>query len=329
MINRRLLVWMGLLGMACAFPAAAQNKAPVIEHYPVTMAVRGQPFFVRAQVADDSGRVKSVTLYYSTSRDAAPFKIPLQDSGTGTWYGSIPENMFSNAAAMTYYVEAVDELEAATETPWYKVSIKTTASTPPPPPGPASQPVPRGGTSVRPSKVKPVVAAPAVPASETEKEKPKWVKPALIAGGAALLIGGGYAIAGGGGGGGGGSSDGGGDVDGGANTVTNFGTYVGSQTTCFQEQGGSAQCDTGPASITIAENGLVTSESLRPGQRLETMLSGSSFVFNAPINEGGRTGNIQYSGTVLDRRIVGSIQGSAQTATGSGTYTGTFNAALP
>lgn len=325
MINRWMLVWAGVLGMAWAFPAAAQNKAPVIEHYPVTMAVRGQPFFVRAQVADDSGRVKSVTLYYSTSRDAAPFKIPLQDSGTGTWYGSIPENMFSNAAAMTYYVEAMDELDAATETPWYKVSIKTTASTPPVPPGPAMQPVPRGNGSSRTPRGKPVVAAPTAPPAETDGERPAWVKPTLIAGGAVLLIGGGYAIANSGGGGGGG----GGDVDGGANTVTNFGTYVGSQTTCFQEQGSSAQCDTGPASITVAENGLVTSDDLRTGQRLETMLSGSSFVFNAPVNEGGRTGNIQYSGTVLDRRIVGSIQGSAQTATGSGTYTGTFNAALP
>ena len=51
--------------------ARAEERPPMIKHQAVTVAVQGQPIAVRATVTDDVD-VKTVTLNYTTSRDAAP-----------------------------------------------------------------------------------------------------------------------------------------------------------------------------------------------------------------------------------------------------------------
>ena len=78
--------------------------------------------------------------------------------------------------------------------------------------------------------------------------------------------------------------------------------------------------------ITIDSSGGVSTDTLYPGQRLTGRLSGGNFLLTATDQTAGRTGEIQFVGTLIDTRIVGSIQGSATTAAGTGTYSGTFNA---
>ena len=79
---KRLLNVLGcILTMGSTVTALAQkatpNQPPVIRHEPVTLAQDGQPLTVRAFVSDDSGQIRSVTLFYSTSRDAAPSRVAM------------------------------------------------------------------------------------------------------------------------------------------------------------------------------------------------------------------------------------------------------------
>ena len=62
-----------------------------------------------AIVADDSGLVKLVTLFYSPSKDAAPFRSPMKSSGTSLYYGTIPAGVISGASNISYYIEALDD----------------------------------------------------------------------------------------------------------------------------------------------------------------------------------------------------------------------------
>ena len=88
------------------------------------MAVRGQPITILANVTDDSGLVKSVTLFYSPSKDAAPFRSPMKSSGTSLYYGTIPAGVISSASSISYYIEALDYVDAAQETAWHAIQIK-------------------------------------------------------------------------------------------------------------------------------------------------------------------------------------------------------------
>ncbi len=282
----------GAVWLAAAVAAPAENKPPVIDHSPVKIGVRGQNIVVRAKITDDSGPVREATLFVAVSRDAAPFRVTMQDTGGGMYAGVISSDLLAGLDRVQYYIDAVDTQAMTTETPWSTVEIK----------------------SPEPGKTTPIDGG--APAQETKR--PKWVKPALIAGGVLAVGGTALALSGGGGGGGGASSD---------NTATNTaGTYSGTQTTCFQPPGASASCSSGPVSISIDANGIVTSTTLYPGQSLQGRLSGGSFVLVAAVQESDRTGQIEYVGTLIDTRIVGSIQGSATTAAGSGTYSGTFSA---
>jgi hypothetical protein len=63
------------------------------------------------------------------------------------------------------------------------------------------------------------------------------------------------------------------------------------------------------------------------GVHLEGQLSGSSFEFKAPVNQPDRVGEIKFIGMVNNNRIAGSVEGSAATTGGNGTYSGSFSAA--
>ena len=107
----------------CAF-AEDQNRPPMIKHEPVTVAVRGQPITILANVTDDSGLVKSATLFYSASKDAAPFRSPMKSSGTSLYYGTIPAGVISSVNSISYYIEALDYVDATQETAWHTIAIK-------------------------------------------------------------------------------------------------------------------------------------------------------------------------------------------------------------
>lgn len=291
----RVVVQCGLVALWLgAAPLQASNKPPVIDHAPVKVAVKGQNVVIRATITDDAGPVREATLFVAVSRDAAPFRITMTRSGDSLYTGTISAGVLNNLDQVQYYIDAVDSNALTTETPWYTLAIKS----------------PEPGKSV---------AAEGSAAPEQAK-RPSWVKPALIAGG--VLAAGGVALALSGGGGGGG-----GDNSTGTNkTSSSAGTYTGSATTCFQPPSASSTCASGAITITIDANGHVVSDSLYSGQSLSGSLSGSSFVLTATVQTGDRSGQIDYIGTVVDTRIVGSIQGTATTAGGSGTYSGTFTA---
>jgi hypothetical protein len=94
-----------ILGIVFTIDASAQHatgRPPVIKHAPVTAAARGQSITIRAVVTDPSGPVKTVTLCYATSRDAAPFKVPMQASGAGSYFGTIPGNVLDRISQVSY-----------------------------------------------------------------------------------------------------------------------------------------------------------------------------------------------------------------------------------
>ena len=265
----------------------AQNKAPVIDHAPVKVAVRGQNILFRAKVTSPAKTIDSVTLFYAVSRDAAPYKVPMNPAGTGIYMGTVSADVTAGLQQLLYYIEAKDTLGTVTETPWYPVEIKT--------------------------------GAPATKSAAPAEKESSWKKPALIAGGALAIGGAALAIMGGGGGGG---------SDGGSGTTTNTaGTYTGTASVYFQPPGGTLSSSTYPITITVTDKGVVSSDTLAEGVHLEGHLSGANFLLVAPVSQPDRSGEIQFLGVVINNRIAGTVQGSATTANGSGTYTGTFSAA--
>ncbi|HEY8240591.1 MAG TPA: hypothetical protein VIH35_04050, partial [Kiritimatiellia bacterium] len=164
-------------------PAWAQetkaNKAPQISHEPVTTAVRGQGITLKAKVTDDSGAVEAVTLYYTLSKDAAPFQVPMKSVGLDLFLGTIEAGVLSGINSISYYIDAQDSLGATTETPWRLIEMRD----------------PKKGADA---------GTPVAKIGPTEEEGSSWpyvVGAVVVVGGGALLL------AGSGGGGGGGSSD--------------------------------------------------------------------------------------------------------------------------
>lgn len=288
-IKRRFLIWVGL-GMALAVSAGAQNRAPQIQHTPARVAVRGQPLLLRAVVSDDAGRVKAVNIFYSTSPDTAPFKVPMQAAGAGAYSGSIAEGLFSGAEKLSYYIAAEDAQGANSETPWYTVPIRALQASD-------------------------AEAAAGSRGAGGREPRAKWVTPALIAGGAAVVVGGAVALA---------NRDGGG---GSSDDDIPAGTFAGTATTYLQMDGSNTTWASKAITITINDNGTVVSDSLPAGGSQSVSLSGNSFIMSSQIAETNLTGDIQYVGTVVSDRIVGFIQGTAQSAAGSsGTFSGSFSA---
>ena len=308
MVHRPIPVLV-LCAVLCAAPRAGMSdnplgaKAPVIKHTPITLAVPGQPITIRAVVTDPSGPVKSVTLFTTTSRDAAPFKIPMQDVGAGTYLGTIPANLVGGGSKLSYYIEAVGGQDATAETPWYGIGFRA----------PPVAPVPvAAATNQR-------------PAGATASEKSFWQEHKVLIGGlsAAALVGGGLLAANAGHGGGGGSSGGGGT----GGSVTNAGTYVGSVTLCLALSGSAPACSSHSATFTVVSTGIISSDDLYPKQHLEGQLSGEDFELVANVADTNLTGQIHYIGVLFGSRLAGTVQGTATTTAGTpGTYSGTFGA---
>ena len=60
---RIMLVGLIVAAASCFAQDEERNDRPAISHDPVKVAIRGQPVTVLARVTDDSGLVKSVTLF--------------------------------------------------------------------------------------------------------------------------------------------------------------------------------------------------------------------------------------------------------------------------
>lgn len=260
-----------------------------IVHAPITLAAQGQDILFRAQVKPGTQPIKAVTLFYAVSRDAAPYKVSMQNSGSGWFTGSISADMTTGLKQLLYYIEARDEADATAETPWYTIVVKNSGS-------------------------------PAVTTRPAQDDKgSSWTKPALIAGGIVLAGGAAIALASGGGGGSSGTAD---------STITNVaGTYIGTVTQCTEPPGGSSYCTSHAMTILIDANNVVSSDTLATGKHLEGRLSGANFLLITSVTETNGTGEIQYLGTVVNNRIAGSVQGTLTTTAGTGTYSGNFTAA--
>lgn len=315
----RFFLALGGAALCGVLSCAAQTYT--IEHSPVTASLPGRPLTVRVRLKGDYKPVKTVTLLYAVSQDAAPFRIPMRPSGPGIYAATMPANLLSGAGKVSYYIEAADARGVARETPWYTVTLRAA-----PAPAPVVAPTPPRAVVPAPA---PARMAPVRPARTTHAVRPAqtdegwhwgWKETALLAGGG-VLAGGVYlwlddddSGSSGGGGGGGGSS------------TTNFGTYAGTATLSTQVGDTGTTFVTRPMTLTIDDTGSVSSDTLHPGQTLAGSLNGSSFVLVAVVDEDGRTGEIQYIGTVVDDRIVGSTQGSATSAEGAVVYSGSFSA---
>ena len=294
-----VLLVLGLGGLLVS-PAGAQpvtNKAPEIAHDPVTRAVRGQPLYLKAKVTDDAGDVRVVNLYYTLSKDAAPFRAAMRPAGLDLYVGMIDASVLAGAAGVSYYLEAEDGEGATRETPWYAVRFSEGAA------------APGGAAAVAPS-------SPEGSAAQQDTWPIGWIAGgvAVAAGGAALLIAA--------------NDSGGGGSSGGGGVATNAGTYAGTATTCLTMEGQSPSCESHSASIVIDSAGAVYSDSLRAGQSLSGTLQGGNFTLQASVGDAGAgtSGEIFYSGTLVGDRIVGSITGSVQGPSGSGVYSGSFTA---
>ncbi|MBP7276054.1 MAG: hypothetical protein KBA51_07610 [Kiritimatiellae bacterium] len=298
MISKYSGMWKAttLAVLAMALPAWA---APRIEHTPVTVAIKGQSLVVRARVKDAQRPVKSVILYYSTGRDAAPFEVGMTPADPGSYFGTIPGSVTSDLKSFTYYLAAENSVGEMAETKWTTVQVRE----------------PRPGD------------APAGGATAGGKERPKWVTPALIAGGVALAAGGALIAVN--------ASDSGDDGDGGGgggglDLDQAAGTYTGEVTLRSEPPGGGVPTLTTRAfSIGVARDGAVSSATIHEGATLTARISGNTFVLAAPISEAEQSGEVRYLGTVVENRIVGTIQGSATSADGVTVYGGIFSAVKP
>jgi hypothetical protein len=298
-IRHILVMYAAIVAVAClmSMPASAAVAASLkIDHSPVTIAVRGQDVLFRVRVVPGAQPVKAVTLFYSVSRDAAPYKLAMQASGVGWFTGSISADMTAGLNQILYYIEARDTSDVTAETPWHTIAVKNPGS----------------------GVVPPATTAPAtVNQKPPAQEESSWTKPALIAGGVILAGGAALALASGGGGGGGSSSD--------SPTNAAAGTYGGTVTICEQPPGSGSVCSSHAMTVLIDNTGMVSSDALYEGKHLEGKLSGSNFLLSTPVSGTNGTGEIQFLGTVVDNRIAGSVQGSFTSASGVGTYSGNFN----
>ncbi|MGQ9660759.1 MAG: hypothetical protein ACUVWX_00290 [Kiritimatiellia bacterium] len=283
-----------------ALQVAVANKAPTIKHEPIKLAAAGEPVVVRAVVTPAALPVKSVTLRYATSRDAAPFKLPMREVAPDVYLAAIPPSILTGLKELSYYIEARDAADAIFETPWYTVRFAT----------PAME----------------ETGAPSVPSSVSAPQtKSLWKKLAWVgggvAGGVAVGLAGAELFR---------NDDSGGSQPAATNLV---GTYVGQATTSLEFPGMTPQVQTYPISITIFENGLVSSDTLHPGRHLEARLSGATFTATMTISQTNLTGQIRYTGTIWAGRISGMTQGSVTrtdtTSPLAGMYSGTFYAVLP
>ncbi len=278
------------------------NPPPVIKHQPVAVAVRGQPVTILATVTDDSGVVKTVTLFYSLSKDAAPFRTAMKSSGANLYYGTIPASMVGDAASLSYYVEAMDNLDTTAETPYHTIEIKEEV------------------LSEAPSAAKPPAGKSAPPGGKEEPRKSNLLGISLIAGAAVAVVAGAWLAA---------DKNKDDSSDSSSGNLVTAGNYSGTSTECLTLSGSTPSCTTRAIEIEIETDGKVRSSTLRAGYNLEATVAGNDFALVADLSLGsatGVTGQVYYNGTVTDDRIIGTITGSQQSSSGAGSYSGSFSA---
>ncbi|MEI6807700.1 MAG: hypothetical protein WCN95_03180 [bacterium] len=269
-------------------PALAKNAAPVIQHTPVTVALQGQSIIIKATVTDDV-KVKTVTLFYSTSKDVAPFRLEMQSAGQNMYICTVPDNLLEHATTLTYYIEAVDNADQSTETRWHNVSIQQAKA--------GSKPDIKAG----------------------QDDSSFWKTTALIGGGVVLAGGTAAIIAG--------NSGGTSQPPPISTTNVHAGTYIGSVTTQLEFPGESPATLAHGTTIVIDINGTVRSTDLYSTESLFSTLSGADFTLTANVSTTNLTGQINYYGTVNNGRITGSVGGQVLSTSGTnGTYYGNFYA---
>ena len=300
-----LLVTFALTFQPGAAIAAGATAKPVIQHDPVTYAVKGQSLTMKAKVTDDKGPgVQDVTLYYALFRDAAPFRVPMKASGLDFYLGTIDAAMVKDVGTIAYYIEAQDKDGVSAETPWYTVEFRKADETP--------AVIGNGGNGADTSGA---------------DHGMSWKTVGLIGAGAIAVVGGAIALSGGGG-----SSSGGGGGSGGTNTPSVVGTYNGAVTTCVTLNGQQPSCESHNCTIVIGANGVLFSDTLLPNSQLTGNISGNNFILTGQaVNQGGiSSGLINYDGTVINGQIAGSITGNATTSNGVvGNFSGSFSASRP
>jgi hypothetical protein len=287
---KHTLVFALIVLLLPAITSRAADKAPRIVHEPVTAGIQGQPVYIRATVTDDAGPAKAVNLYCSVSSDSAPFKVKMRASGASAFIAAIPDNLVRNSAAVSYYIEALDSLEQATETPWYTIRFRT-----------VSGKIPRGG-------------------SPTEGKKSSWKKPLLIVGGTAAAIGVVLALS---------SSGGSSDSDDGGTTPTSAdGLFAGTATRFYTPEGGTTTSETYPVTFNVLNDSTITSDDLHlEGGQMAVPLTSGNFIWSVSTSGENESGILSYSGSLAGDKIIGSISGTVVTSTGTNaTYAGTFSA---
>ena len=287
-----------LLGAAwLAGQGATPVEPPRIAHEPVGVALRGQPITILAQISA-AAPIKSVTLHYTLSKDASPFKLAMQSTGPAMFLGTIPAGLLGNADKVSYYIEATDDRDASTETPWYAVAIKD------------SNAVGQGVGSA-------AIAAPAAATSSAESGHSSLVTAGIVAGGAAAVIGAALYVA---------NRNSGSSSTGGGAVTNAQGTYTGNKTIILTMSGQAPSSSTTPVTIIIDQNGGVFSQTLLDGSVISGTLNGSGFTLSGSSSVSNLTSTISFTGSVVNNNIVGTISGSAQSATNSGRYSGSFSA---
>ena len=291
------LVWAGLWLGAVAVRA---DDPPKIQHEPITTAIRSQPITITARVRDDSGLVKYVTLFYSLSRDAAPFRISMKLSGDDLYVGTIPPDLLGSVDKVFYYLEAMDQEERAQETPWYTVDIKDVVA---PKPKVAEK-------TTAPAPVAPTTPTPA------RREGASLLGIGVIAGGAAAVLGGALLIA---------DQDKDSGSDDGPEQYA--GNYAGEVVECTAPQGQNASCSTRSMSVVVERSGEVTTSNLRQGALLTGTMNRNKFLLVAEWTSSwsGETGQVFYEGNILDDRLYGTITGHATNDAGEVIYSGNFS----
>jgi len=289
-MNRNTVIAVvGAVLLSAGHQVLAQNRTPVIKHEPVTVAIRDQSISIRATVTDDS-KVKSVRFYFSTSMDVAPFKLEMQSIGQDLYVCTVPANLLGKAAAMTYYIEAVDSNDLTTETKWHTVSIQAPRSTLETPETKSAG----GDSSI-------------------------WKTTALVGGGI-ILAGGAAAIIAA-------NRDSDTTSTPPGNTNDYSGIYIGSVNSTTELSGQAPSSITHGTTITIQQNRTVTSSDLHEGQILTATLTGTDFTLIGQVAASNLTGQVNYYGSIENRRINGNIGGSVQASGGTnGTVYGTFYA---
>ena len=221
--------------LALALLPFSAPAVPVVQHSPVPTAEQGHPFGLRAAVRDATARIESVTLFYSSSRSATPFRAPMSSSGAGLWYGSIPGHLVGPGTELFYYIQAENADGETADTPWYTVRVV------PPSDSPSAASIPSASAvaaQAQSSSVPPAAqatrrvqdqragsAAAQAAKDRSDNSKKYWIAAGVIAGGA-VAVGGAIALSDSSSGGGSGSSSSG------SGTVTN-GNFGGNYTITF------------------------------------------------------------------------------------------------